>query len=82
DERQMKRMRALLAQLPRRDQEVFVLCAWFELSYDDAAAALEIPVGTVRSRLSRARERLRELAPGFGHEEDSQREPAQEPAES
>jgi DNA-directed RNA polymerase specialized sigma24 family protein len=29
-----------------------------------------VPVGTVRSRLSRARTRLRELDPGFGHEQD------------
>jgi RNA polymerase sigma factor (sigma-70 family) len=72
DERQMEKVLTLLAQLPQREQEVFVLCAWFDLSYDDAAIALEIPVGTVRSRLSRARARLRELVPGFGHEEDDQ----------
>ena len=65
----MQRVLALLAQLPRRERDVFVLCAWSELSYEDAALALGIPVGTVRSRLSRARVRLRELAPGFGHEE-------------
>ena len=58
----------LLAQLPRREQEVFALCIWSELSYEDAAAALRIPVGTVRSRLSRARARLRELDPAVGHE--------------
>lgn len=81
DERQLKQVRTLLSQLPQREQEVFVLCAWFELSYEDAAVALSIPVGTVRSRLSRARSRLRELAPGFGHEEDSQGEPAEELAE-
>jgi RNA polymerase sigma factor (sigma-70 family) len=81
DERQMKRVLALLAELPRREQEVFALCAWFGLSYDDAAVALQIPVGTVRSRLSRARARLRELEPGFGHEEDHQREPAPKVAE-
>ena len=65
----MQRVLLLIAQLPRREQDVFVLCAWSELSYEDAALALGIPVGTVRSRLSRARARLRELAPGFGHEE-------------
>jgi len=59
---------ALLRKLPQREQEVFALCAWFELGYEDAAVALGIPVGTVRSRLSRARARLRELAPGFGHD--------------
>ncbi len=60
----------LLARLPRREREVFALCAWSALSYEDAAVALEIPVGTVRSRLSRARVRLQELDPGIGHEGD------------
>ena len=64
----MGRALGLLAQLPRREQEVFALCAWSELSYEDAAIALRIPVGTVRSRLSRARARLRELDPGIGHD--------------
>jgi RNA polymerase sigma factor (sigma-70 family) len=48
-----------LRSLPESDQELFVLCVWEELSYQQAAAALGIPVGTVRSRLSRARSRLR-----------------------
>ena len=69
DERQVRRALELLAQLPRREQDVLVLCAWFELSYEDAAFALEIPIGTVRSRLSRARARLRELDLSTGHEE-------------
>lgn len=81
DQRQMKQVLTLLAQLPRREQEVFALCAWFDLTYEDAAIALEIPVGTVRSRLSRARGRLRELVPGFGHEEESRHERAQEVVE-
>jgi RNA polymerase sigma-70 factor (ECF subfamily) len=68
DEKLMRRALELLGRLPRREQEVFALCAWSELSYEDAAAALRIPVGTVRSRLSRARARLRELDPAGGHE--------------
>ena len=60
----------LVPQAPRREREVFALCAWSGLSYEDAAVALEIPVGTVRSRLSRARARLQELDPGSGHEGD------------
>lgn len=59
----------LLRTLPQREQDAFVLCAWMELSYEDAAIALRVPVGTVRSRLSRARARLRELNPGSGHEQ-------------
>lgn len=58
DERQMNKALALLRQLPRGEQEVFVLCAWMELTYEDAAFALGVPVGTVRSRLSRARRHL------------------------
>lgn len=55
-------MRAVLDSikvLPRRDQEVLSLCVWEGLGYAEAAEALGIPVGTVRSRLARARERLR-----------------------
>jgi RNA polymerase sigma factor (sigma-70 family) len=70
DEELMGRALVLLARLPRREQEVFALCAWSELSYEDAAVALRIPVGTVRSRLSRARARLRELDPCIGHDEE------------
>jgi RNA polymerase sigma-70 factor (ECF subfamily) len=68
DEREMRRVLAVISQLPKREQDVFVLCAWSDLSYEDAALALGIPIGTVRSRLSRARRRLRELDPTFGHE--------------
>jgi RNA polymerase sigma factor (sigma-70 family) len=67
DERLMRRTLELLSRLPRRELDVFVLCAWFDLSYEDAALALGIPMGTVRSRLSRARARLRELGGAFGH---------------
>ncbi len=52
-----------IARLSARDRDVLLLVAWAELSYDEVASALEIPVGTVRSRLSRARRQLRpELA--------------------
>jgi RNA polymerase sigma-70 factor (ECF subfamily) len=68
DEWQAQGALTLLRELPRREQDVFVLCAVMELSYEDAALALDVPVGTVRSRLSRARGRLRELDPGIGHE--------------
>jgi RNA polymerase sigma-70 factor (ECF subfamily) len=62
DERQMRAALRALEKLPRRDQDVLALCAWEELTYEEAALALGVPVGTVRSRLSRARARLRELS--------------------
>lgn len=69
DERQAQHVLALLGTLPRREQDVYVLCAVEELAYEDAALALDVPIGTVRSRLSRARARLRELDRGCGHEQ-------------
>jgi len=69
DEQRIGRALELLAKLPRRNQDVFVLCAWSGLSYEDAAFALGVPVGTVRSRLSRARQSLEELDPARGHEQ-------------
>ncbi len=50
----------LLAQLDADQRDVLLLYAWEELSYEEIATALGVPVGTVRSRLARARARLRE----------------------
>ena len=69
DQKQAKQALTLLGSLPRREQDVFFLCAVMELSYEDAALALDVPIGTVRSRLSRAKAGLRELNPGYGHEQ-------------
>ncbi|HVV37135.1 MAG TPA: sigma-70 family RNA polymerase sigma factor [Acidimicrobiales bacterium] len=55
-------VRAAIEALPDGERDTLVLSAWEGLSYDDIAAALAVPVGTVRSRLNRARGRLRELA--------------------
>jgi RNA polymerase sigma factor (sigma-70 family) len=68
DERRMRGVLKSLGRLPGREQDVLALCAWADLSYEEAAVALGVPVGTVRSRLSRARARLRELNPETGHE--------------
>jgi RNA polymerase sigma factor (sigma-70 family) len=48
-----------LARLAAADRSVLLLIAWGDLSYDETAQALGIPVGTVRSRLSRARVQVR-----------------------
>ncbi|WP_203785108.1 RNA polymerase sigma factor [Paractinoplanes rishiriensis] len=55
---------AALAGLPARDRDVLLLVAWGELSYEEVAAALGIPVGTVRSRLNRARRKVKESLGG------------------
>jgi RNA polymerase sigma factor (sigma-70 family) len=70
DERQMRAALRALRKLSRDDQDVLALCVWEELTYEQAALALGVPVGTVRSRLSRARARLRELTANPGHEWD------------
>ncbi len=69
-ERQARKVIALLRGLPKREQNAFALCIGMGLSYEDAAVALGVPIGTVRSQLSRARARLQELEPGHGHKED------------
>ena len=53
-----------LARLARPDRDVLLLVAWEQLSYDEVARALDIPVGTVRSRLHRARTKIREALAG------------------
>lgn len=59
DERRMARVLDAIHHLPRADQDVLSLCVFAELDYESAAIALDIPIGTLRSRLSRARNRLR-----------------------
>ena len=61
DAHTLERTADALRRLSRSEAEVLALCVWSGLSYAEAAVALEIPVGTVRSRLSRARARLRAL---------------------
>jgi len=57
----LPRVAATIAALPPGERDALLLYAWEDLGYDDIAAALGIPLGTVRSRLNRARRRLREL---------------------
>ncbi len=63
-----RRLAEALAGLKAAYRDALLLVAWGGLSYQETAAALGIPVGTVRSRISRARADLRralgDLAPG------------------
>jgi RNA polymerase sigma-70 factor, ECF subfamily len=67
-----------LARLRPGDRDVLLLYAVEELSYGEVAEALTIPIGTVRSRLHRARRQLRELIPSStqmtGQSNDHQRD--------
>jgi RNA polymerase sigma-70 factor (ECF subfamily) len=55
--------------LPDGEREALLLFAWEDLSYQSVAEALELPIGTVRSRLNRARAHLRELLERKGKKE-------------
>jgi RNA polymerase sigma factor (sigma-70 family) len=55
---------AALAGLSARHRDVVLLIAWAGLDYEEAAHALGVPVGTIRSRLNRARSKLREALGG------------------
>lgn len=76
DERRMGEVLDGVARLTRPQRDVLSLCAWEGLTYEEAAVALGVPVGTVRSRLARARQSLAsasgELDPTHGHERADQ----------
>jgi RNA polymerase sigma factor (sigma-70 family) len=72
--RQLRQGGEAIRGLPRREREVLALLAWSELSYGEIAVALGLPVGTVRSRLARARTRL-----GDAFTDPSEARPAEEP---
>lgn len=59
-----EQVRAAIQQLPVEFREIIILREYEELSYQEIAALLDCPVGTVMSRLARARSRLRELLSG------------------
>jgi RNA polymerase sigma factor (sigma-70 family) len=70
DSAQLRETLKAVAGLRRSERELIALCVWSELDYATAAASLGVPVGTVRSRLSRARRKLRNLVPaGAGDQE-------------
>lgn len=56
-----RRVAAALARLPARERSVLLLVTWEQFSYEEVARALDVPVGTVRSRLHSARKRIGRL---------------------
>ncbi len=54
-----KAMAVALAELSPGDRDTLLLLAWADMSYPEIATALHIPVGTVRSRINRARRLMR-----------------------
>jgi len=56
-----QRLAAALARLSKELRDTLLLVVWGGLSYEEAATALAVPVGTVRSRISRARSKLRRI---------------------
>jgi RNA polymerase sigma-70 factor (ECF subfamily) len=52
--------------LPAEQRALLLLVSVEGFSYRDAATALDLPIGTVMSRLSRAREKLRQIGEGRG----------------
>jgi RNA polymerase sigma factor (sigma-70 family) len=57
-----------VARLPVEERDAVLLYVWEDLRYEEIAVALGVPVGTVRSRLNRARLTLRELRASIGRE--------------
>ena len=57
---------AALAELSAGDRDVLLLIAWEQLTYQEVSRALAIPAGTVRSRLHRARTKVRQVLAGTG----------------
>lgn len=64
DRLEVQNLESALARLPEEQREVLLLIALEEMSYQEVASTLGIPAGTVMSRLSRGRERLRLILDG------------------
>ena len=64
DRLEVNDLEAALGQLPEEQRAVLLLVALEDMSYEEVAGALDIPLGTVMSRLSRGRERLRLILDG------------------
>lgn len=64
DALEVRDIESALSELPDEQREILLLVALEEMSYAEIAETLAIPVGTVMSRLSRGRERLRQIMDG------------------
>jgi len=64
DPLELRDLDAALQRLPAEQREVLLLVGLEQLSYAEVSAALNVPIGTVMSRLSRGRERLRAVMAG------------------
>ena len=58
---ELRDLERALANLPREQRKVILLVGLEGMRYDQVAASLNVPIGTVRSRLSRGRDQLRRL---------------------
>jgi RNA polymerase sigma-70 factor (ECF subfamily) len=58
---QLRDLEAAIAKLPQEQRQVILLVALEGLPYEEVASVLQVPIGTVRSRLSRGRSLLRQL---------------------
>lgn len=78
DRRHLDQLQAAFARLRPAEQEVLTLCVcvWQGLDYASAAVASGVPIGTVRSRISRARTRLQNSATGLAPPPEGGRETA------
>ncbi len=65
DRLEIRDLDAALQLLPAEQRTVLLLVGLEQMSYEEAARVLEVPIGTVMSRLSRGRERLRRLLQGL-----------------
>jgi len=61
-DREVRKLAAAIHRMPARDRDALLLYAWGDLDYEGVARALDVPVGTVRSRLNRARRQLRQAS--------------------
>jgi RNA polymerase sigma-70 factor (ECF subfamily) len=69
------RLLAVLAGLSPADRELVLLVAWADLTYEQVAEAMDLPIGTVRSRLHRVRAKVRGLMGPIGPAAPANEEP-------